>query len=359
MDHNFFQFLVAINEELLTLLKMKSYRLGLTVILMLSLLFLQNLLFSSETGNSDSLLRMEEEQTDSRMSFTCPIKKLKGERAPGRSKGQPIQFIHVPKAGGTSVQETLSKFATNAGIRVLLHDGDGPNYNPLQNRGLFLGHRGYGFSSKVKSQIPITIIALRDPVSRIISLFDYLRTSTEKIPVIQQIRKAWQGKTLDEVILSYKIAREKDFASVFPGGSASFSDRSIHRVLQSQIQFLCGYECVWYMTNDPRESMDPFKEVNENCLERARKNLELIDCIVTLDRLDDMIVQLKAHLDFIPKNFVSFPHDNKVSPGERSKPSEETLKWLKEWTKDEQKLFERAKELTEIRTTAAKVCLNT
>jgi hypothetical protein len=280
---------------------------------------------------------------------------LKSEARPGHAKGRPIQFIHVPKAGGTSVQESLEKWAILHGIPTLLHDGDGPSWNSPGSRGLLLGHRGYGFSAKVMEKVPLTIVALREPVSRIISLFDYLRRTDETVPSVVQIKKAWQKKTLDEVVESYASVRETDPQSLLPGGSASFSDRTLHRVLQAQLQFLCGYDCVWYMTGDSRESMKPFE--GQDVLGRARANLAKIDCVAVLNRLDDLLVQMKANFDFIPKTFNAFPHENTVNPEEKSQPSERTLQLLKEWTADERALFENARAIAEKKTAQAAQCL--
>jgi len=283
------------------------------------------------------------------------IEKKKGDDSPGRRKGRPIQFIHVPKAGGTSVQESLSIWAKAHGIPVLIHDGDGFQWDSVGRRGLFLGHRGFGYSRSVAEAAPITIIALREPVSRLISVFDYLRTTDQRVPAVLMIQRVWQENTLDEVVSSYRIALENDPSSVLPGGSASLSDRSFHRLLQAQIQFLCGYDCVWYMTGDKRESFEPFR--NQKPFDKAKQNLENIDCVAVLDKLDDLLMQMKVELDFIPASVHSFPHENKIKPSVKSQPSAETLRLLKEWTREEQELFERARDIASAKIKVAAECL--
>jgi len=194
-------------------------------------------------------------------------------------------------------------------------------------------------------------------VSRLVSLFDYLRTTEEfDIPAVVAIKRAWQKKTLDEVVESYRQVRETDPDSLLPGGKASFSDRTWHRVLHNQVQFLCGFDCVWYMTGDRRESLQPF--AGQDVLRRARENLDRADVVAVLNRLDDLLVQLKLYLDFVPRNFNSFPHENSMASTQRSQPSERTLELLREWTKDEQELFERAKSIADKKTAEAIRCLS-
>lgn len=48
-----------------------------------------------------------------------------GDYLPGHSRGRPVQFLHIPKAGGTSVQKYVKEMAEPANIRVWWHDGGG------------------------------------------------------------------------------------------------------------------------------------------------------------------------------------------------------------------------------------------
>lgn len=216
---------------------------------------------------------------------------------------------------------------------------------PLQKQGLLTGHRGYGYAKNVEN--PLTIVVLREPVSRIISHFDYvIKHKFELVPPsFVDVRKAWKGLTLDQVVEEYDQVLKNNAISLLPGGSASSSNRLFHRVLRQQAHFLCGYECVGEPVDD------------QYALQQAQQNLEKIDCVGVMERLDDTLLQIKAHLDFVPLNAVSFSHSNTVKSGDKSIPSEETLAKLRFYLKDETALYERAKELSYTKTVQAKACL--
>ena len=269
-----------------------------------------------------------------------------GDYLPGHSRGRPVQFLHIPKAGGTSVQKYVKEMAEPANIRVWWHDGGGSAYNPPMNKGVFVGHRGFGYSQTLAVENPITIVVLRDPVDRMISWFDYILQSEEPM-----FRRFWRseirggGITLDQVVESYDLVLREDPNKLLPSGSASFELKAFHRVLRAQRAFLCGYDCMGM------ESVD-----DQQMLRRAAENLEKIDCVGVLENLDDLLLQMKTYLDFIPREVTSFPHYNEVRRGGKSNPTRDTLLKLKSYVKEEQLLYQRARELSFQRTAQAKAC---
>ena len=103
---------------------------------------------------------------------------------PGVGVGAPrVQFIHVPKAGGTSVQKALEAWcASTPKCSMMIFDGSSylsssSRCPPLVHvKTLLTGHRGFGYCREVDSNKKrglLTFVVLREPVSRIRSLFDY------------------------------------------------------------------------------------------------------------------------------------------------------------------------------------------
>jgi len=294
------------------------------------------------------------ENLEALISKSCSDSRIR-ER-PGTEKGPAVQFVHVPKAGGTSIQTALMKWAKTSNIDVTLKDHGGPYWGDGKiRRGVLLGHRGFGFAKGAGNLVEI--VAFREPLSRVISLFDYLNSLQDRSPLLMAIRKSWNGKSLDQVIASYNATRVSSFASLLPGGNASHSDRSFHRVLQSQLQFMCGYECVFLLTGSPDEQVIPTQVRDPKVVfNRAIENLKKTECIGVLAHLDDLIVQMKHHLGFVPPNVVKFPFEN-TKHGKKSKLSDGARALLQEWLKEEIVMYQFAEKLSAAKTRHARDCL--
>ena len=88
-----------------------------------------------------------------------------------------VAFLHIPKAGGMGMRKWLFECAAAAGIRSFV-----PCYNQLScyayfgdlplsahaKYGLVAGHMPYGFGE-------LTLVLLRDPAQRMVSLFHWLQ----------------------------------------------------------------------------------------------------------------------------------------------------------------------------------------
>lgn len=95
----------------------------------------------------------------------------------GRGGAQAVQYIHIPKAGGTTIQEGLMKWGNHAGLHLFIHDGDHDKEwecpRTRVKRGVVMGHRGFGFCKGFveMNKKPMYIVTLREPVSKFISEF--------------------------------------------------------------------------------------------------------------------------------------------------------------------------------------------
>ena len=102
---------------------------------------------------------------------------------PFRKGGAPVQYIHVPKAGGTTIQSMLKKMGRMLGYHS--HTVNGPA-NCKAVRGSFgagqvyMGHQPLGWCVAESPARPLYIVSLREPIARMVSLYDYMATFTGK-----------------------------------------------------------------------------------------------------------------------------------------------------------------------------------
>ena len=89
--------------------------------------------------------------------------------------GVPVQFVHIPKAGGSSVTRILTSVARSQGM--MTHSNFKVPVNAT--RGMLLtGHRplGGGRGDRIKEQNSFYIVAIRNPLDMFVSLYHYKLT---------------------------------------------------------------------------------------------------------------------------------------------------------------------------------------
>ena len=310
---------------------------------------------------------LEEENSNENMQDSeeeDPCKQSLLSKRPGRENSMGVHFLHIQKAGGTSIQLEMTKWAKKESIPALeqVYGGEyweAKNQVRMNHIGLLQGHRGYGYSKDLYMEPLYVIVVLREPVSRFISFFDYT-FDNHLMP-----REVWaRDITLEEVMKSYRKTREKCFSCLLPGGVASVSDKTIHQRLSMQMQFLCGYDCVVWDKNQLHNRLDkgkhlanmPFKYSLEEMYEKAVTNLKKCHSVGVLTHLDDIIPQIRMHIDWIPPDFTSWPKDN-AKKNKASKLSKEMTAYLKDLLRLETELYQLAVQLAQNKTKTAKRCL--
>jgi hypothetical protein len=204
---------------------------------------------------------------------------------PGRAVGRPIQYIHVPKCGGTSVQAYLQSMADEFGLKIVrnddmfMRDGNLKPQKVYKSACIFVGHRPFGWDNSYQTlSTPLYVITIREPLSLAISLFDYIQSHTH--PTLKHVRDSYGNKSLSENV----------------------GQRNVH-ILHSVTFFQARY---LYELQDCRNTS------KTGC---ALEVLDRIQCIAVTDRLDDLIFQLRWRTRWLGIKMESFPKLNGVKDG--------------------------------------------
>lgn len=273
--------------------------------------------------------------------------KSKRKVRPGWKKGYPIQYIHIPKAGGTTIQESLVQWGRRKNYHKYLHNGnhEGEWKCPgMVDQGILMGHRGMGFCRRMETQYgknALYIVALREPVSRFRSLFDYFLDNNH--PSFKEYHSMWKGKALSDLVVEAQSILDMKLPVSDP------RMRSPIRFLQlarHQTNFMCGWDCVGLKGNMTMETK----------LDRALDNLRRCDIVVIMEKLDDLIDQLRYHTYLVPVGVEKFPMEN-THKGRKSVLTAEASEIIARWSQADTKVYEMAKLRHTELTQTARDCL--
>lgn len=200
---------------------------------------------------------------------------------------------------------------------------------------MFAGHRGFGYCKYVEKKNPnmFYFTAIREPISRMISYYDYNKKTRSTF----KYRNAFgKGKALNELIIEFNSTKKMEFG-----------ERLLRYSGSQQTRFLCGYDC--FGPTAKRIS-------DEEMLKRALKNLKRVDALTTLKNMNDLFLQLRFHTEIVPIRLNRWPHANTIKLP-KSKVSPQAYAILKEWSYNDEKLYNQAKIIGERKTKIAKTCL--
>ena len=262
----------------------------------------------------------------------------------------PIQFIHVPKCGGTSITKYFRKLSRHYGFIVYRRDGCNflPNNATTYNNSktVYMGHKTFGFNDVLVKHETIKIIVLRDPIKRLISQYDYVTYNKlkgrrgVKLPLNAIINKYRKNK------LTYYYRK--------------FMDELMYRHSSLKYLIFNGKYCN-YTNIDPSGMEDIYNiiEDNEYLYNISLNNLKKIDIIGINKNISNIIIQLK----FIDKRFnginlskSKIPHSNSHKKN-KSYISKKNIFWLQKKLKYQIKIYNDAVKLESIKTNISRECL--
>lgn len=94
-----------------------------------------------------------------------------------------IVFVHIPKAGGTSVRKFISAQVDESDIYPQPQLHHFPRFQDIDvaKPSLFLSHLGYDF---VRAAEADAFVLMRHPIERLLSLYSYARHPGDNVPII-------------------------------------------------------------------------------------------------------------------------------------------------------------------------------
>ena len=188
---------------------------------------------STEDMGHDSTSTKKEGSGSSQILPGC--RSRRSER-PGEKNGLRAQYIHLPKAGGTSIQLAINEWSKQTRhVKLFRYDGNSVAHSSVKcppgatGASFLVGHRGFGFCGYINAHPLFTFTAFRSAVSRMVSLFDFNLNKLHQ----SRANKIFGNIPLSALIIRYNLTRK-----IEPGEALLRYSGS------QQARFLCGFECM-------------------------------------------------------------------------------------------------------------------
>jgi hypothetical protein len=124
-------------------------------------------------------------------------------------------FIHIPKTGGTSLRAAVFNIDRSAGWTLPIYS-DAERLRALSlaphldHQTLFFGHFSFGIHDLFKDPLPEYVTVLREPVSRVVSLYNHHRRienspyhrliNSQKMSLLDFVESCVSAETNNEII---------------------------------------------------------------------------------------------------------------------------------------------------------------
>ena len=205
-------------------------------------------------------------------------------------RGAAVQYVHVPKAAGTSIQQYIAKKIAkrfdrpSRNIARKEHQELCPEDDRGWEPGFYWGHcpiiRG---RNKPK---PLFVVSIRDPVSRWTSNFNYIARN----------KHHFDHKLLQKEMakLRRQGVEKREFFATMLRTRHPFAMSLLNR---SQWSFLVPMGCPVRNQTSPKMDITPLTSNNMNLAKAVLlRNLARCDVVITMDQLDTFIPQFVYHL---------------------------------------------------------------
>ena len=252
---------------------------------------------------------------------------------------RPIQFIHIPKTGGTTVWEYIVNVGRLNGFDAYTPFDKNRDISSIYdniNYTIFGGHRSIGWSKEVRNNNPILIAIFREPIERLISYFDY---GMKRKPDFYQNT----DKTLNELIYGYR------------NNTLKSGELHIMHALMDEFQsFLI------YRHNHNYEHLFEYNRYTPATkYQYALHNLNNIDVVVTIKNMHDIFKQLWLIDQRFNDNIFNISIKklkNVASKKEKSTLTSDNIAYLEYKMRYDIMLYNRALKIEEHKTSKANKC---